>query len=83
VFLQATLGQGAAATASAAPAPAPAAIANGTVPAAGSPAGELAAYDKLLAEQLQPFMSNAAAVGGEVSMLCESQPVLFIYVPVV
>ncbi|WIA37219.1 hypothetical protein OEZ86_014170 [Tetradesmus obliquus] len=61
---EATLSQGAAAAA--APAAVPAATANGAVPAAGSPAGELAAYDKLLAEQLQPFMSNATAVGGEV-----------------
>uniref|UniRef100_A0A383VPJ4 C-CAP/cofactor C-like domain-containing protein n=1 Tax=Tetradesmus obliquus TaxID=3088 RepID=A0A383VPJ4_TETOB len=71
---EATLGQGGAAPAAAggaaapAHAAAPAATANGAAPAAGgSPgSGELAAYDKLLAEQLQPFMSNAAAVGGEV-----------------
>jgi hypothetical protein len=69
--LQSSLGQGgvAAAGAAAGAAAAPAATANGGPPAAGAAAGgaELAAYDKLLSEQLQPFMSHATTIGGEVS----------------
>jgi hypothetical protein len=67
VALQTTLGQGGVVAAGAAAA-APAAAANGGPPAAGAAAGgaELATYDKLLSEQLQPFISHATAIGGEV-----------------
>lgn len=41
------------------------AAANGTS-AGGSSAGGIAAYDKLLQDNLQPFMEQAAALGGEV-----------------
>lgn len=57
--------------------PTPAAAASARAAAASAPAAapathsnELAAYDKLLAEQLQPFMGHAAAIGGEVSSWC-------------
>jgi hypothetical protein len=69
--MQTTLGQGgvvAVGAAAGAAAAAPAAAANGGPPAASAAAGgaELATYDKLLSEQLQPFMSHATAIGGEV-----------------
>lgn len=43
----------------------PAAASNGAS-AGGSAGSGLAAYDKLLQEQLAPFMEQAAALGGEV-----------------
>lgn len=44
---------------------APAAASNGTS-AGGSAGSGLAAYEKLLQEQLAPFMEQATALGGEV-----------------
>lgn len=43
------------------------AAANGTSAGGSSSAGSIAAYDKLLQDNLQPFMEQAAALGGEVS----------------
>jgi hypothetical protein len=47
------------------------AVANGSS-AGGSAgnAGGIAAYDKLLQEQLKPFMEQAVALGGEVCCYC-------------
>lgn len=70
--LQAKLGQsGASVTSatSAGPTPLPSQPVVTAVPAPGGSAGssaDIAAYDQLLSEQLQPFLSAAAAVGGEV-----------------